>query len=63
MRIRQTAFKTAREAVGITRQQLAVAVGVTEQTIFQYEQGRRKPNIKLAKKIANVINCLPQEII
>ena len=40
---------------GMSQNQLADIVGVDHALISQYENGRRRPSIKTAKKIADVL--------
>jgi DNA-binding XRE family transcriptional regulator len=46
----------------ISREQLAVALGVTSQAIFNYETGARIPSDEMKIKIANYFNRTVQEI-
>lgn len=45
-------IKTIREARGMTRAELGELVGLNQNRIQQYENGRRKPKLPLLKKIA-----------
>ena len=46
----------ARAAVGLSRQQLAEAVGVHYQTIGYLERGEYSPSLSLALRIAQALN-------
>lgn len=48
--------KICREELGLTQQELAQIVGLSQETISQYEIGSRTPNIITAKKIADALN-------
>lgn len=48
--------KTCREELGLTQQELANMVGLSQETISQYEIGSRTPNIITAKKIADALH-------
>lgn len=54
MRIGQR-IKTIREARGMTRAELGVLVGLDQNRVQQYENGRRKPKLPLLKKIAEAL--------
>ena len=45
-----------------SREQVAVAIGVTAQAVFNYENGTRIPTDDLKMKIAKVFGCTVQEI-
>lgn len=49
-------MKYCREKLGLTQAQLADIVGLSQETISQYENGTRIPNVITAKKIASVLN-------
>lgn len=48
-------IKECREEKGLTQEQVADLVGLSQETISQYENGARTPNVITAKKIANVL--------
>ena len=52
-----------RIALGMTQQQLAEAVSSTQQTIAQWEQGKRDPRISSLLKLADALNCTVDELI
>ena len=45
-----------------SREQVAVAIGVTAQAVFNYENGTRIPTDDLKMKIAKFFGCTVQEI-
>lgn len=47
--------RKCRENLGLTQQELAKKVGLSQETISQYENGTRTPNINVEKKIADVL--------
>lgn len=47
-------LKAARVNAGLTQEQAAKALGVTEQTIINYEKGRRYPDVRILKRIEEV---------
>ena len=49
-------LQKVRTAKGYTQEQLASEVGVIRQTISEIECGRNKPSVKVAKKIAEVLD-------
>ena len=48
-------IKDRREELGISQKELADAVGIAQSTLCDYEQGRNKPSISVAVKIADVL--------
>ena len=46
----------------LTQQKLAEAVGVTRQTIIAIEKGSFNPSVRLALKIARVLNARVEEL-
>jgi len=48
--------RRVRREKGLTQEELARKVGVSRQTIVNVEQGRYKPSILLALKIARVLD-------
>ncbi len=55
MELRNCLKETRREA-GLTQADLAGAVEVTRQTIISMEKGKVAPSVKLALRIAGVLN-------
>lgn len=49
-------MKKARIEKGYTQQKLAEITGVKQGTISAIENGKRRPSVDVAKKIANVLN-------
>lgn len=54
---RETPFKKALENANYTRERLASEIGVTAVRVYQWEQDKRRPNMKLAKQIMALLNC------
>lgn len=52
-----------RQKLGLSRAALAEKIGVTEQSIGQYERGTRTPQIDIICKIADVVNAPIDEIL
>lgn len=48
-------IKTIREACGMTRAELGMLIGLDQNRVQQYENGKRKPKIPLLKKIAEAL--------
>ena len=59
--IRNTVQK-AREKKGLTQEELAVAVGVTRQTIIALEKGNYTPSVALALRVAKVFKTSVEEL-
>lgn len=55
-------LREARRLAGKTQQQLAAAVGVEQQTISDYEKGRRYPTVVRARQIERLLGREPGEI-
>jgi putative transcriptional regulator len=52
-----------RESVaGMTQQDLAVLVGVTRQSIISIEQGRYRPSVELALRLARIFNVSVEDL-
>lgn len=49
-------LKQIRKKRGLSQSELGSLVGLKQTTIAQYENGSRKPNIVIAKKLANVLD-------
>jgi DNA-binding transcriptional regulator YiaG len=52
-------IKASRKAAGILAKDLAEALGVSEQTVNGWEQGRRKPRSGAAKRLTEYFNSKP----
>ncbi len=61
--IRMRNLKAARERKRFTQEELANAVGVGKMTIYQYESGRRVPNARMLKQIAQALDCNVDDIL
>ncbi len=46
----------------LTQEQLALAVGVTRQTILAIEKGNYTPSVLLALRLAARLNCTVEEL-
>lgn len=51
-----------RKKLGMTQQELAQAVGVSQGTICQYENGQRTPTVPMFAKIAQVLGVSMDEL-
>lgn len=47
----------------MSQTELAKQIGVKSNTLCQYENGKRSPNIQTLKKIAQVLNCTVDDLI
>lgn len=53
-----------RKRAGLTQRQLADALGVTESTIANYEQGRNGLDwFERVAKLCKTLNCVPEDLI
>lgn len=55
-------LKTLRENAGLTREELAVKLGLSGRYIAFIEDGERTPSLNTAKSIANYFNVTVDEI-
>ena len=49
-------LKKARLASGLTQQQIADAMGITNSTYCGYETGKRQPDVAKIKQLANILH-------
>lgn len=56
-------LKEKREQKALTQAQLGRLVGLSYRTIYQYETGRREPNLKTLRALASALNCTIDEIV
>ena len=49
-------IRERREQLGISQKALADRCGIAQSTLCDYEQGRSKPSLPVAVKIAQVLN-------
>lgn len=56
-------LKELREKQGLTQMALAVASGVNQSTLSQYEGGIRTPTLGNAKKLAKALNISLDEFV
>lgn len=52
-----------RIALGMTQQQLADAIGSTQQTVAQWELNKRDPRISSLLRLAEALNCTVDDLI
>lgn len=55
-------IKSIRESRGVTQNALAVAMGVSINTVWRWENGERSPSLSNAQRIANYFNCTIEEL-
>lgn len=58
----KTRIKELRARFDLTQEQLAKKVGVRRETIVFLEKGEYNPSLKLAAKVAHVLNSTIEEI-
>lgn len=56
------AVRSFRRRHDLTQQDLADAIGTTRQTVISIEQGRYKPSVELALKIAKSLGTAVEEL-
>lgn len=52
----------ARKAHGYTQRELATRIGVSQQALFSYETGERRPSLLVAERIATVLSMSIDQI-
>lgn len=52
-----------RKRKGLSQEDLALAIGVSRQTIYTWEGGLNYPNILMLKKIANVLDVSTDDLL
>ena len=56
-------LKAARVNVEMSQAKAAKQLGISKNTLSNYEQYRTKPDIELSKRIASLYNCTVDDII
>lgn len=56
-------LRTLRERNGITQRQLAEQLGFTNAYVSYLESGRKKPNVELVLKIADIFQVTTDELV
>lgn len=56
-------IKKFRIARGLTRKETAEVLGVKRNTVCQWENGQREPNIEKLKKLAKLFGCTVSDLI
>lgn len=56
-------LRSAREAAGLTQQQLAEKVGVQQRDISRWENCRREPGVLIVKKMAQALGCSMDDLV
>lgn len=54
-------IKSRRKNIGLTQQQLAELVGVSQDAISQYENGNREPGFNVTIKLCKVLSMNPMD--
>ena len=55
--------RIAREKVGKTQREMAELIGVAQSVYCQYETSYKTPNVYLAQKIAEILNCSVDDLL
>lgn len=56
-------LRTHRDAAGLTRREVAEAIGETENKLYRWETGRNKPDVLAVLQLLVVYESSPEEII
>ena len=49
-------LKECREKIGISKQEAARRIGISQPAYLRYESGDRKPSLQMTKEIAKILN-------
>lgn len=55
-------LKQVRKERHMTRKELAAKIGFTEQAIYMYETGRRKPDYDMVIRLSEILDCSVEEL-
>lgn len=58
-----TDFKIMRIRKGLSQVGLSIRLGLSQQTVSQWESGRSKPTISILRKLANTLDVDVEELI
>jgi len=58
-----TAFEFYRKKIGMTQQTLAGILGVSQGAVSNWENGDRKPDIIMLKRIAEALHCTADDLL
>lgn len=56
-------IRAARIAAGMTQQQLADALGISQVSVTRWETGEREPRVSTLNRIASVLGCNLRDLI
>ena len=56
-------IKKMREQRGLTQKQLADLIGVAQQHVSRWENGKHRPSIDTVQKLAEILNCNISDLI
>ena len=56
-------IKELRKLEGLTQQELAEKLGVSQNAIHNWETGKREPSIEMIRQIANALNTTPDVLL
>lgn len=63
MEVLKLTLAAARTNVGLTQAEAAKSIGISKNTLANYERGRSVPKIDVAKRMAAVYGCSVNQII
>ena len=58
-----TAIRFYRDKLGFTQVSLAEILGVSQGTVANWENGARKPDVFMLKRIAEVLGCTTDDLL
>lgn len=56
-------IRRLRKCAGLSVKALSSITGVSAMSIYRYEQGKRKPDVEVAAKIASALGCSIESLI
>lgn len=58
----KTLIKEKRTSLNMTQEELAKRLNVSRQTVISLEKGKYKPSLVLAHKLAQIFECLIEDL-
>lgn len=56
-------LREIRKERGMKQEEVAAAIGMSNQAVHYYEKGLREPNLKTLRKLADTLDCTVDELI
>lgn len=56
-------IKKRRKRLGLTQREMSEKLGVKQNTLSQYEKGKREPGINMLRKLADLFGCTIDDLL